>query len=552
MTQNEIFLDSLLENKKINKTIYDEYVSHGDVLSDMVRDKVISESDRLNLLSSYLDVPIIDLDYVSVPKEVEGLFPIELMMEKHFVPLSENDHTLIVATPFPNDVELMSVVRSIYGGNVEFALASMSKVDALLSSFSAREYSRDALQNIEKSIVSSVSQPTGEINVQNAPSVKFVDSIIREAIPLRASDIHIEPREDKVVIRYRIDGDLVEWTSFPIESYPEVCARLKILSNIDIAEKRVPQDGRINMNIGGEDINFRVSTLPTIHGEKFVIRVLDNKIFSYSLKELEFSKGAYDSLEKILKHPHGIILLTGPTGSGKTTTLYAFIREINDGKKNIVTIEDPVEYDMAGINQLQVNRKANLTFASSLRSILRQDPDIIMVGEIRDEETAQIATRAAITGHLVLSSLHTNDAVGALVRLIDMGIPKYLAIDAMIAVVSQRLVKKLCPNCRKKVKANESVKKLLNIKKEISIYEPVGCPYCNGSGYKGRTAVHEILYFDGDLKAKVMDGELSVDSLKDLALKHGMISLKEACKSYVLDGTTSLDEYISLTLGDDD
>ena len=556
MKQTQFLLEHLLMKNKINKVIYEDLLSNEnpdfDCLDFLIKKGQITEEDKLEALSSYFDVPFIDLDYLSISKNFEDLFNLELLKKYEFIPVyfSPNNR-LIVATANPNNPEMTSVVSMIYNGEVEYILVEREKIESFLNSYQAKIATKDALNNISKSSESVEKElKDSELTVQNAPAVKFVDSVIREAIPLRASDIHIEPSEEKVVVRYRIDGDLIKWTEFPIASYSEISARLKILSNIDIAERRIPQDGRICLNINGEDINFRVSTLPTIHGEKFVIRVLDNKIFSYKLNELDFSPEAYKMISKILKHPHGIILLTGPTGSGKTTTLYAFLREVNDGKKNIVTIEDPVEYDMQGINQLQVNPKANLTFATSLRSILRQDPDIIMVGEIRDEETAQIATRAAITGHMVFSTLHTNDAPGAVIRLVDMGIPKYLATDAIVAVISQRLVKRLCPHCKKQILTNKNVIDLLDLKKPTHIFKPQGCPYCNNTGYKGRIAVHEILYFDNDLKEKLNKEDMTFDLIKSLAKKNGMITLQNSCKNYVLKGITSLEEYLSITLGD--
>ena len=558
MKQNQFFLEYFLAKKIINKKEYNfcsQKISQADfdLLAYLIDNEKITIKNKFEALSAYLDVPTVDMDYLLISKNFEKYFDIELLKKYNFIPVyfTDDEKKLIIASTDPTNPEMNSIVSMIFDGEVEYILVEIEKVKNVLNSYQAKISTRDALDVISKNIESEQKvYDMTELSVQNAPSVKFVDSIIREAIPLRASDIHIEPNDDNVIVRYRIDGDLIKWTEFPAASYPEISARLKILSNIDIAEKRVPQDGRIVLNINGEDINFRVSTLPTIHGEKFVIRVLDNKIFSYSLKELNFSKESLRLIEKILQHPHGIVLLTGPTGSGKTTTLYAFLRELNDGKKNIVTIEDPVEFDMNGINQLQINNKANLTFASSLRSILRQDPDIIMVGEIRDEETAQIATRAAITGHMVLSTLHTNDAPGAVIRLVDMGIPQYLVTDATVAVISQRLVKKLCPHCKKRMQVNKTIANMLGIKENEYIYKPSGCQYCNHTGYRGRTAVHEILYFDNELKLQLNSGEVSFDKLKKLAKKNGMITLDESCKKYVIEGITSLDEYLSITMGD--
>lgn len=556
MVKNEILAKYLLKENIITESQFEELSAKFedesfDILEDLVLNGKISNLNKQEAEAYLFDRQAIDLDYITISQNIEKYFSIDLMKKFMFLPLYvSKNNTMVVATSEAINPEMESIVRMKFDGIVEFVLVEQQKIVDFLNSYEANLTTRDALNIIVKDAEDGTKQIDTDLYVQDAPAVKFVDSIIREALPLRASDIHIEPGEDNVVIRYRIDGDLVKWNEFPISSYPEISARIKILSGIDIAEKRIPQDGRITMNANGEDINFRVSTLPTIHGEKFVIRILDNKIFSYSLRELNFSPKAYDLITKIINHPHGIILLTGPTGSGKTTTLYAFLRELNNGKKNIVTIEDPVEYAMESINQIQVNKKANLTFASSLRSILRQDPDIVMVGEIRDEETAQIATRAAITGHLVLSTLHTNDSTGAVVRLVDMGIPQYLVSDALVAVISQRLVKRLCPHCKKKVKATKNIAEGLGISKDSYIYTADGCPFCNGTGYKGRTAVHEILYLDSKFKSQIVNQNLDIETLKKVAKENGMVTLAEACKNYVLEGVTSYDEYMNIMLGD--
>jgi type IV pilus assembly protein PilB len=386
-----------------------------------------------------------------------------------------------------------------------------------------------------------------EGEVINNPAVRLVDSIIREAIPYRASDIHIEPFEKTVRVRYRVDGDLQDRAEFPTEAYSAICARLKIISGLNIAERRAPQDGRINMNIGGKEYDFRVSTLPTVFGEKFVIRVLDKTSFNFTRGELGFSEEENVVIDKMLARPHGIILLTGPTGSGKSTTLYSFLKEVNDPTVNIVTVEDPVEFTMTGINQTQVNTKANMTFAAALRSILRQDPDIIMIGEIRDEETAEIAVRSAITGHIVFSTLHTNDAPGAILRLQDMGIDNYLVADALVGVIAQRLVKRLCPACKKKGRTNAKEMEILGLTEPISIARPQGCQFCNNTGYKGRIAVHEVMYMNETMKNAVMN-ERNLDVLRKRAAENGMNTLWNSCRSLVLKGVTSLQELMILNV----
>lgn len=385
-----------------------------------------------------------------------------------------------------------------------------------------------------------------EDDVINNPAVRLVDSIVKEAIPYRASDIHIEPFEKKVRVRYRIDGNLQERAEFPIEFYSAISARLKIMSGLNIAERRVPQDGRINMVVGGKEYDFRVSSLPTVYGEKFVIRILDKTSFHFTRTDLGFTENENVVIDKMLMHPHGIILLTGPTGCGKSTTLYSFLKEINNSKVNIVTVEDPVEYTLAGVNQTQVNPKANMTFATALRSILRQDPDIIMIGEIRDEETAEIAVRAAITGHLVFSTLHTNDAPGAITRLEDMGVPDYLVADALAGVIAQRLVKRLCPACKKRGKTNAKEMEILGIDEPVSIFRPQGCQFCNNTGYKGRIAVHEIMYMNEAMKNEVVRNK-NIEGLRHMAEKNGMVTLWNSCRNIVLSGVTSIQELMTLT-----
>ncbi|MGN1066278.1 MAG: GspE/PulE family protein, partial [Candidatus Fimimonas sp.] len=437
----------------------------------------------------------------------------------------------------------------------DFVLVPSVQIDMFIDSIVAVQSTTNALEDLQrakdKELVDRAMNalPMGIIekddDVINNPAVRLVDSIIKEAIPFRASDIHIEPFEKTVKVRYRIDGDLQLRAEFPIESYPAIGARLKILSGISIAERRIPQDGRISMTINGTDYDFRVSTLPTIHGEKFVIRILDKSAFNFNRQELGFTAEENVVIDKILAHSYGIVLLTGPTGCGKSTTLYSFLKEINRPSVNVITVEDPVEYTMSGINQVQVNTKANLTFASALRSILRQDPDVIMVGEIRDEDTAAIAVRAAITGHLVFSTLHTNDAPGAIVRLEDMQVTDYLIADALVGVIAQRLVKRLCPACKKRGKTTDAEMKILGITEPVSIFRPQGCQFCGNTGYKGRIAVHEIMYVTEKIKSAIVSGK-NLDELRALAEADGMVNLWDSCVKLVLKGVTDIAELMTL------
>jgi len=380
-------------------------------------------------------------------------------------------------------------------------------------------------------------------DVQAAPAVRLTNSIINQAIATNASDIHIEPFEHHVAVRYRVDGVLFESNRIPQNLYSAVSTRIKIMAGMNIAEKRLPQDGRIELEVKGRSYDFRVSSLPTVFGEKIVIRVLDRTTFDYTRDKLGFTERENEMMDRIIRMPYGIVLLTGPTGSGKTTTLYSLLSEVNTPDKNIVTIEDPVEYMLPGINQVQVNPKAGLTFAAGLRSILRQDPDIIMIGEIRDEETAQIAVRAAITGHLVLSTLHTNDAPGAITRLVDMGVEPYLAADAIVAVIAQRLVRKLCPNCREPYTAEGNEMMILNLDKPVRLYRAVGCPACQNSGYRGRTAIHEVMMVGREHRNIIARGG-SAEEIREVSISQGMVDLYESCRRLVLDGVTSIQEMV--------
>ena len=558
MLKNDVIVNYFKKYKTIDNKILTEIKSKSfddnfNVLDFLYAKKIINSIDYISALSYYFNIPNFNLDLIRVDFDIEKYFSIEIMKKHCFLPLAElNEKELIVAISDPLDFQVKSIVQSSSLKKIDFVLVDKPKLNEFLSSYDANKSTKDALENItnENNEANSENQQYEVVDVQDAPAIKFVDAIIKEAIPLQASDIHIEPREDKVIVRYRIDGDLVKRAEFPIESFPSVCARIKIISNMDIAERRIPQDGRISLIVNDEEYAFRVSSLPTIHGEKFVIRVLDNKMFSYSRKELNFSEESNEIIERILKHPHGIILLTGPTGCGKTTTLYAFLKELNKESKNLITIEDPVEYSMNGINQIQINNKANLTFASSLRSILRQDPDIIMVGEIRDNETAQIAIRAAITGHLVLSTLHTNNAPGAVMRLVDMGVEPYLVSDSMVAVISQRLIKKLCPNCKQKVETTEEQNKMLGLKSSTTIYKPKGCPFCHYTGYKGRMAIHEIMYLNQNIRDTLTAKNFDQETLKQVAIKNGMVTLADAGKKYVLSGDAAFDDLVSIVLGE--
>lgn len=509
--------------------------------------------ERTEALAEYYNLPFADMDLLNIDERLVALFTFELMKKHKFVPVSLGaEGVLTVAVGKPLDCHALSAISTRFTGDINLILAPANQIERYIDSAEASESTTSALfdintENGEKALDERLSDLSvyKDEDVINNPSVRLVDSIIKEAIPYRASDIHIEPFEKTIKVRYRVDGDLQERAEFPPESYSAVCARLKIMAGMNIAERRAPQDGRINMIVGGKEYDFRVSSLPTIHGEKFAIRVLDKSSFNFTRSDLGFTETENAVIDKMLSRPHGIILLTGPTGCGKTTTLYSFLKEINRPTVNIVTVEDPVEYILDGVNQTQVNTLSNMTFANVLRSILRQDPDIIMIGEIRDSETAAIAVRAAITGHLVFSTLHTNDAPGAITRLEDMGVPDYLVADSVVGVIAQRLVKRLCPMCKKQSYTDENEMAMLGIKKPMKISRPCGCRFCGNTGYRGRTAVHEILYVNETVKSRI-SGEHKLEVIRKIARQNGMSSLWESCKALVLDGMTDIRELNTL------
>ena len=558
MNINKELLDFYIYKKIIKKKEAPKILEECERLGVPVRDYMLAkeyttEQGELPVLAEYYCMPYAEIDLLDIDKSLFDLFTFEFMKRYKIIPVSYSvEGVLLVATGKPLDCTALSALSTKIIAPMDFVLVPPSQIDRYIDSIAAVLSTTDALNDLNTEGDSALfsrrdgSDDVIENDVVNNPSVRLVDSIIKEAIPYRASDIHIEPFERVVRVRYRIDGDLEERAEFPINSYSAISARLKIMAGLNIAERRAPQDGRINLTVGGKEFDFRVSSLPTVFGEKFVIRVLDKTSVRFTRRDLGFTDEENVIVDKMLARPHGIILLTGPTGCGKSTTLYSFLKEVNTSDVNIVTVEDPVEYTMPGVNQTQVNTKADMTFASALRSILRQDPDIIMLGEIRDEKTAEIAVRAAITGHLVFSTLHTNDAPGAITRLEDMGIADYLVSDALVGAIAQRLVKRLCPECKKRGKTNAKEMEILGLAEPVTICRPQGCQFCNHTGYKGRVAVHEIMFMNEDMRATVAK-EKNLERLRDQAKKNGMVTLAASCHRLVLDGQTSIAEYMSLS-----
>ncbi len=561
MNINRELLQFYIYKKVIKKKQAEKILEDCERLGVSVRDYMLAkeyttEARELPVLGEYYCMPYVEIDMLDIDKSLFDLFTFEFMKRYKVIPVSMSiEGKLLIAVAKPLDCSSMSAINSQIVSPVDYVLVPPVQIDRYIDSIAAVMSTSAALDDLntegDAALFSNKKIQTDEEIVENDvvnnPSVRLVDSIIKEAVPYRASDIHIEPFEKVVKVRYRIDGDLQERAEFPINSYSAICARIKIMAGLNIAERRIPQDGRINMIVGGKEFDFRVSSLPTVFGEKFVIRVLDKTSFRFTRSDLGFTEDENVLIDKMLSKPHGIVLLTGPTGCGKSTTLYSFLKEVNTSAVNIVTVEDPVEYIMPGVNQTQVNTKANMTFSTALRSILRQDPDVIMIGEMRDEETAEIAVRAAITGHIVFSTLHTNDATGAITRLEDMGVADYLVADALVGVIAQRLVKRLCPECKKKGKTNAKEMEILGIKDPINIYRPQGCQFCNGTGYKGRIAVHEIMYMNENMRNAVVR-EKNLEALRDLAKQNGMVTLWSSCRNLVEKGITSIQELVTLNV----
>ncbi len=516
----------------------------------LIQEKIINEEQLSQVLASYFGYDYYNIDTICIDENLVKSLTYEFISKYKIIPLTFDDlnKRYIIASSNPFDFNAINIVYALFGMNAQIVVCPDTKLVRIKSRIFAKNEMNQTIATynkqenlLEKEHIVGME----EADLVNSPAVKLVDSCLNDAIAVGASDIHIEPYEDIVRIRYRIDGMLYENTSFSPKMYPAVSTRIKIISKLNIAERRVPQDGRITKIYNGETYDFRVSTLPTSFGEKIVIRILDTKSFNYDRSKLGFLPEENLIVDELLRKPYGIILLTGPTGCGKSTTLYSFIKEMNNESVNVITVEDPVEYTISGVNQVQVNNKANLTFASALRSILRQDPNIVMVGEIRDEETAEIAMRMAITGHLVLSTLHTNDAAGAVTRLIDLGLQPYFVTDALVGVISQRLIRRLCPECKKEYLSSRRENEILKINQSQKLYKAVGCPACHNTGYQGRIGVHEVLKMTEDLKELIIN-RASTKQIRQKALEDGMLDLYSTCRIVVLNGETTVQELLTI------
>lgn len=509
----------------------------------------ISEKQLMRALEYRLKTPFYDLSEMEIPPEMAQYISHETAKKYTVVAIAKDGHQLTVATTDPMNFYALDDIKLESKMDIKPVLATSSDIRNAIVRLYEKSQTTEAVEDLNKEYtieeVESLSEEISD-NVDNAPVVRLVNLIINHAINSRASDIHIEPSENKVRIRFRIDGDLYEQLTITKSAHAAVVARLKIMGNMNIAEKRIPQDGRAQIMYNGLPVDLRMSVLPTVNGEKVVVRVLGGRNVILDRKELGFTEKNSEMFDQILQNPNGIILVSGPTGSGKSTTLYTILKELNRPNINIITVEDPVEYRMPGINQVQVNPKAGLTFASGLRSILRQDPDVIMIGEIRDVETAEIAVRASITGHLVLSTIHTNDSASTVTRLLNMGIEPFLVSASLVGVVAQRLVRRICNHCKTEREATDPEMRLLGVDHPVRVYEGVGCPLCNQTGYKGRTAIHEIMVVNKEMR-ELINRSCSAEELRAMAVQNGTKTLREGCADLVLQGVTTMEELIRVT-----
>jgi len=551
----------ILSSQDLDRLIAQIQTSEKSLKDCLVEKGIVTEIQVLEILSDGLGLQTVNLKNLQIPAAVIERVPVKFAWYYKFMPLKIENRRLVLACSRPLDVKIEDEIRVHLGLEPQIVLCKESEVIEAIN----KHYGL-AADTIEKILSKDTGKKANdsynaawvedlEKETEDASVSKLVNQILFDAYQKRATDIHFEPYRNKVRVRYRIDGVLVD-SNLPVEVkhfLPAILSRLKIMANLSIVEKRIPQDGSTVVKTKEQDLDLRISTIPTPRGESMVIRILPTKVMLYSMDKLGLDPANLLLIRKMLQKPHGIILATGPTGSGKTTTLYACLNEINSSERKIITIEDPVEYEMEGVTQIQVNPKVNLTFATGLRSILRHDPDIIMVGEIRDTETAEIAIRTALTGHLVFSTLHTNDASSGITRLIDMGIEPYLVASSVEVFIAQRLVRNICPACKKEVKdvpfeVKEEIALALRLTdpKKVKVYAGSGCDYCQKTGYWGRTAIYEILVMNDEIKSAILE-KPRADYIKKIAVKNGMITLRQDGWKKVIEGVTTPLEVVHAT-----
>ncbi len=525
----------------------------GDIL---IQKKIITVHDVLRALAIQIGVPFLkEIDLARIDPAWVSVLPIAYARDHAVLPIAVTSQSVTVVIADPLDVQCLDDIRLLYQKEIKVALAeNRTIVDAI-----NRIYERvrqDIISDIEpetnEEFEYDLKEPVDllESSENDAPIIRFVNNLLFRAVKDKASDIHIEPYEKELIVRLRLDGELYEVARLPKGSHAGISSRIKLMGELDIAEKRLPQDGRIKIKIAGKDVDLRLSVIPTAHGERLVLRILDKSSVRFDLVQLGFDTESIRVIQQLIQKTHGIILVTGPTGSGKTTTLYAALSCINSVDRNIITVEDPIEYDLKGIGQIQVNAKIGLSFASGLRAILRQDPDVIMVGEIRDKETAEIAIQASLTGHLVFATIHTNDAPGAITRLIDMGVEPFLVSSSLLAVLAQRLIRKICISCREFYVPSPAELNNLGLNPNIfggrKIAKAEGCPECGGTGYKGRMVVHELMPMTDEVRNLIMQ-KSDAAAIKKVAQEQGMQSLRDCGIARVMAGEATAVELVSVT-----
>lgn len=550
----------LLEKGKITKeqlehALKEQKNRRGDqkrIGSYLIELGYVTEDDISNALALQFNMPVMQLEGLRIKPEVIDVIP-EIMAKRfNIIPLFKVEKELTLAISDPTDIHLLDIVSSETCCKVIPVISPYSEISKAIDKY----YSKIIESNVNKKIKESESTDISRAEIEELkklgvelPIVKIVDRILIQAVEENASDIHIEPRETHLTVRFRVDGILHESMTYPASMQAGIVSRTKIISSLDISERQKPQDGRIQIRIDKNDVDIRVSTLPTLYGEKVVMRLLNRASVKVRMEDMGFSEKNLSIFQELIREPYGIILVTGPTGSGKTTTLYAAINEINSVEKNIITIEDPIEYQLPIINQVQVNLKKDLTFANALRSILRQDPDIILIGEIRDPETASIAAESALTGHLVFSTLHTNDAPSSITRLVEMGVEPFLLSPSLLCIIAQRLVRKICAHCKEEYlpsKAELSAIGLFSSIEDIQFCRGAGCSNCNRTGYKGRTGIHELLVVDEKIR-ELITNKASVNTMREVAAKTGFKDMRFDGLKKVIAGITTVEELLRVT-----
>ena len=553
--------ENVISVAQLKKAQEEQRKSGGRLGSSLVKLGMIEESELTSFLSKQYGVPAINLSDIEIDKDVIALVPKEVAEKHNLIPINRSGSTISVAMSDPSNIFAVDDIKFITGYNVEVMVASEQAVkEAIERYYSAKISYEEVMEGFNEEEIG-ISEEEEDVDINDlekssaeAPVVKLVNLILIDAIKKGASDIHIEPYEKEFRVRYRIDGVLYEVMKPPLKLKNAIISRVKIMSELDIAERRLPQDGRIKLKLGkGREMDFRVSVLPTLFGEKVVMRLLDKSNLQLDMTKLGFEPEVLKWFKDAIKSPYGMVLVTGPTGSGKTTTLYSALSELNQTTVNVSTAEDPVEYNLKGINQVQMHDEIGLNFAAALRSFLRQDPNIIMVGEIRDFETAEIAVKAALTGHLVLSTLHTNDAPSTVSRLLNMGVEPFLVTASVNMILAQRLARRVCQDCKQPLKVPEQSLLDLGFKPEeipgLTCYKGAGCRTCADTGYKGRVALYEVMPFWEPLKELVLNGA-SAAELKMEAIKHGMRSLRMSGLQKIREGVTTVDEVVRVTAKD--